>query len=68
MIVYWYMNGKLSKKPLQDFSTNNALNILKDKKISIKSLPGYGNSNLKKKDIINKHETECSTKVTWLFF
>ena len=64
MIVYGYMNGKLSKKPLQDFSANNTLNILKDKKISIKSLPGYGNSNLKKKDIINKHETECSTKVT----
>ena len=57
MIVYGYMNGKLSKKPLEDFSTNNALKILKDKKISIKSLPGYGNLNLKKKDIINKHET-----------
>ena len=58
------MNGKLSKKPLEDISTNNALNILKDKKISIKSLPGNGNSRLKNKDIINKYETECSTKLS----
>ena len=57
------VNGKLSKKPLEDISTNNVLNILKDKKISIKSLPGNGNSRLKNKDIINKHETECSSKL-----
>ena len=53
MIVYGYMNGKLSKTPLEDISSNNALNILKDKEISIKSLPGYGNSKLKKRYIIN---------------
>ena len=47
------MNGKLSKTPLEDISSNNALNILKDKEISIKSLPGYGNSKLKKRYIIN---------------
>ena len=64
IVIYGYMNGKVSKKPLEDISTNNALNVLKDKKISIKSLPGYGNSRLKKKDIINKHETEFSIKVT----
>ena len=57
------MNGKLSKKPLEDISSNNALNILKDKEISIKSLPGYGNSKLKKRYIINQHETECSIKL-----
>ena len=48
MIFYGYINDKLSKKPLEYIFTNNALNILKDKKISIKSLPGYGNSRLKK--------------------
>ena len=64
MIVYAYMNGKLIKKPLQDISTNNAINILKEKKISIKSLPCYDNSKLKKEDIINKHESECLIKVS----
>ena len=49
MIVYGYMNGKLSKKPLEDLSSNNALNILKEKKISIKPVPGYENSRLKNK-------------------
>ena len=52
MIVYGYMNGKLSKKPLEDLSSNNALNILKEKKISIKSLPGYENSRLKNKTLL----------------
>ena len=52
MIVYGYMNGKLSKKPVEDLSSNNVLNILKEKKISIKSLPGYRNSRLKKKILL----------------
>ena len=63
MIVYGYMNGKLSKKPLENISTSTAIYILKEKRIPIKSLPGYGNSKLKKKDIINKHESECSIKL-----
>ena len=37
------MNGKLGSKPLEDISMNTALNILKEKKINVKSLPGYGN-------------------------
>ena len=52
MIVYGYMSGKLSKKPLEDISGNNALNILKEKKISIKPLPGYENSRLKNKILL----------------
>ena len=52
MIVYGYMNGKLSKEPLEDISINNALSILKDKTISIKSLPAYGNLRLKKKILL----------------
>ena len=43
IIVYGYMNGKLGSKPLEDISMNTALNILKEKKINVKSLPGYGN-------------------------
>ena len=52
MIVYGYMNGKLSKEPLEDISINNALSILKDKTISIQSLPAYGNLRLKKKILL----------------
>ena len=55
MIVYGYINGKLKKEPLEDIFTNNALKILKDKKLNVKFLPGYGNINLKKKYIINEH-------------
>ena len=43
MIVYGYMNGKVSKKSLENISTSTAINILKGKRITIKSLPGYGN-------------------------
>ena len=42
MIVYGYMNGKLRSKLLEDISMNTALNILKEKKIIVKSLPGDG--------------------------
>ena len=52
MIVYGYMNGKLSKEPLEDISINNALSILKDKTISIQSLPAYGNLRLKEKILL----------------
>ena len=42
MIVYEY---------IEDISINKAMSILKEKDILIKSLPGYGNLGLKKKDI-----------------
>ena len=31
--------------------------------INVKSLPGYGNINLKKKDIVNKNNVKCSIKI-----
>ena len=64
MIVYGHMNGKLSKEPLRDISVSTAMNVLKDRKINIKSLPGYGNSALKKKEILNKNKSECSIKLS----
>ena len=63
MIAYGYINGKLKKEPLEDISTNNALKILKNKKLNVKFLPGYGNINLKKKYIINEHNAKCSVKI-----
>ena len=52
MIIYGCINGKLSNsKNIDDMSTDRANNILKENDIVIKSLPGYGNINKRKKDI-----------------
>ena len=51
MIVYGYITNKVSKEPIKDISINKTMSILKEKDILIKSLPGYGNLGLKKKDI-----------------
>ena len=51
IIIYGCINGKLKNKRTEDISINKAYNILKEKDIIIKSLPGYGNLGLRKKDI-----------------
>ena len=51
MIVYGCMDGKLKNKIVEDISFNKAITVLREHKISIKSLPGYGNMGLRKKDI-----------------
>ena len=51
MIIYGYMNGKLKNMDINDISNNKVNTVLKEKEISIKSLPGYGNLGLKKKDL-----------------
>ena len=51
MIVYGCITDKLNKKVLEDISTKQANQILNKSKIMVKSLPGYGNAKLKKKDI-----------------
>ena len=51
MIMYGCMNGKLKNKVIDDISINKAHDILKERGIIIKSLPGYGNIGLRKKDI-----------------
>ena len=50
-IVYGCMNSKLKNKIVEDISFNKAITVLREHKISIKSLPGYGNMGLRKKDI-----------------
>ena len=40
MIIYGCMNGNLRNKTIDDISNNKADTILKEKDISIKSLPG----------------------------
>ena len=62
MIVYGCMNGKLKNKIVEDISFNRAITILREHKISIKSLPGNGNMGLRKKDIKPYVENESNEK------
>ena len=63
MIVYRCMNGKLKNKVVEDISYNRALTILREYKISIKTLPGHGNMGLRKKDIKTYVENKSSEKL-----
>ena len=64
MIIYGCMNGKLKNVDISGISNNEVNTILKEKEISIKSLPGYGNLGLKKKDLKSYEENEkCSVKL-----
>ena len=56
MIVYGCMNRKLKKKLVEAISFNTAITVLREHKITIKSLPGHGNMELRKSDI--KHYVE----------
>ena len=51
MIIYCYITEKLNKKEVQGISINHANQILNKNNIKVKSLPGCGNINLKKKEI-----------------
>ena len=62
MIVYGCMNGKLKNKIVEDISFNRAITILREHKISIKSLPGNGNMGLRKKDIKPYVENKSNEK------
>ena len=64
MIIYGCINGKLNNKNIDDISTNKTNSILKENDINIKSLPGYGNINKRKKDIKPDIENNrCSIKI-----
>ena len=52
MIIHGCINGKLNEKEIGDISMKQANLILNKNAISTKSLPGYGNAGLRKKDII----------------
>ena len=51
MIVYGCITEKLNKNGLEDISKKQANQILSKNKIIVKSLPGHGNAELKKKEI-----------------
>ena len=54
MIVYGYIKNKLINGLVDDISLDYAYKLIKHKGINIISLPGYGNTNTKRKDIFKK--------------
>ena len=64
MIIYGSMNGKLKNMDINNISNNKIITILKQKEISVKSLSGYGNLGLRKRDLKSSDENEkCSIKI-----
>ena len=51
MIIYGCITEKLDKKEIEDISIKHAIQILNKNNIIVKSLPGYGNTDLKEKEI-----------------
>ena len=51
MIIYGCTTEKIKKKELEDISKKQANQILNKSNIIIKLLPGYGNAELRKKEI-----------------
>ena len=51
MIVYGWITDNLNNEWKEDISWKQTNQILNKSNITVKSLPGYGNAELKKKDI-----------------
>ena len=69
MIVYRYITDKISKLHLEDMSKTEARQILKQNNIIVKSLPGYGNMGLTRKEIMTYVNRECSIKISeWIVY
>ena len=62
MIVYGCMNGKLKNKVVDEISVKKAYAILRENNVTVKSLPGYGNMGLRKKDIKPYVENKSNEK------
>ena len=62
IIVYGCMNGKLKNKVVDEISVKRAYVLLRKNNINIKSLPGYCNMSLRKKDIKPYVENKSNEK------
>ena len=51
MIVYGFITENINKKEIEDISTKQANLILNKSNITVKSLPGYRNAWLKRKEM-----------------
>ena len=63
MIVHGHIIDKINKIRVEDIQKKEANQILRQNKILVKSLPGYGNIGLKKKQIVTCANTECFIKI-----
>ena len=63
MIVYGHFINKINKISVEDISKKEANQILRQNKILAKSLSGYGNIGLRKKEIVTCANTERSIKI-----
>ena len=63
IIVYGCVTNTLDKNKIEDISIKEANKIINENKIMLKSMPGYGNAELKKKDIMPCENRELSIRV-----
>ena len=63
MIVYGHITDKINKMRMEAISKKETNQILRSNKILVKSLPGYGNIELKRKEIVAYDNKECSMKI-----
>ena len=63
MIVYGHITDKINKMRIEDISKKEANQILRSNKILVKSLPGYGNIGLKRKETMACDNKECFIKI-----
>ena len=63
MVVYRCVADKIIKMGLQDITKKEANQILNADKIKIKTVPGYGNLGLKRKEILACTNNKPSVKV-----
>ena len=63
MIVYGCITDNLNKEGIEDISSKQANQILNKSNITVKSLPGHGNAELKKKDIKTYDKEKTFIKV-----
>ena len=69
MIVYgWCITEKLNKKEIEDISTTQANLILNKSNVTVKSLPGYGNASIKRKEIKPYVNKETPLIKIWLIY
>ena len=64
IMVYGCMNGQLKNKVVDEISVKRANTLLRENNINIKSLPGYGNMGLRKKDIKAYVENKSNEKLS----
>ena len=60
MIVYGHVINKINKMNAEDISKKEGHQTLKQNKIIVKSLPGYSNIGLKRKEITVCGNEECA--------